>query len=143
MHDPHHVYLDLDVINNDYKHAGSPTYLRFEEIRNTPFLDGDSSEYFCSIVRFTIQTGNTLAVLIPRMANPMYPDTTIYSVALRYQDPNVANGTEFVATAPIIDEPEDTTYQIKRSPTVGQDLSGAYNDAHNKLTSLIWLIKHW
>ena len=44
MHDPHHVHLDLDVINNDYKHGGSPPYLRFEEIRNTTFLDGDSSE---------------------------------------------------------------------------------------------------
>ncbi len=71
MHDPHHVYLDLDVINNDYKHDGAPPYLRFEEIRNTPFLDGDSSEYFCSIVRFTIQTGNTLPVIIPRIANPI------------------------------------------------------------------------
>ena len=68
MHDPYHVYLDLDVINNDYKHNGSPPYLRFEEIRNTPFLDGDSSEYFCSIMRFTIQTGNTLPVFLPRVA---------------------------------------------------------------------------
>ena len=67
MHDPYHVYLDLDVINNDYKHDGSPPYLRFEEIRNTPFLDGDSSEYCCSIVRFTIQTGNTLPVFLPRL----------------------------------------------------------------------------
>ena len=73
MHDPHHVYLDLDVINNDYKHDGAPPYLRFEEIRNTPFLDGDSSEYFCSIVRFTIQTGNTLPVIIPWNANPINP----------------------------------------------------------------------
>ena len=36
---------------------------------------GDSSEYFCSIVRFTIQTGNTLPVLLPRVAiqNEMAP----------------------------------------------------------------------
>ena len=34
MHDPYHVYLDLDVINNDYTHVGSPSHLRFEEIRN-------------------------------------------------------------------------------------------------------------
>ena len=52
MDDPHHVYLDLDVINNDYKRDGAPPYQRFEEIRNTPFLDGDSSAYFCSIMRF-------------------------------------------------------------------------------------------
>ncbi|MFM7979245.1 MAG: hypothetical protein ACKPKO_08010 [Candidatus Fonsibacter sp.] len=42
MHDPYHVYWDLDFINNDYTHVGSPPYLRFEKIRNTPFLDGGS-----------------------------------------------------------------------------------------------------
>ena len=78
MHDPHHVYLDLDVINNDYKHNGARPYLRFEDIRNTPFLDGDNSEYLCSIVRFAIQTGDTLPVIIPRIANAMDPNTTIY-----------------------------------------------------------------
>ena len=65
LQDPHHVYLDLDVINNDYTTNGTRPYLRFEEIRNTPFLDGDSAEYFYSIVRFTIQTGNSLPVFIP------------------------------------------------------------------------------
>ena len=64
LQDPHHVYLGLDVINNDYTTNGTRPYLRFEEIRNTPFLDGDSAEYFCSIVRFTIQTGNTIPVFI-------------------------------------------------------------------------------
>ena len=70
MHDPHHVYLDQEVINNDYKHDGPPPYLRFEETKNTPFLDGDSSEYFCSIMRFTVPTGNTLPVCIPRVVIP-------------------------------------------------------------------------
>jgi len=131
MHDPHHVYLDLDVINNDYKHDGAPPYLRFEEIRNTPFLDGDSSEYFCSIVRFTIQTSNTLPVFIPRIANAMNPNTTIYTVSLKYQDPLYSNGEAFVATAPIIYEPEDKTDMVKPNPTGGQDLSGTYYHVHN------------
>ena len=65
MSDPSHIYLDLDVINNNYSQSGPPPYLRFEEIKNTPFLDGDSAEYFGNIVRFTIQTGNTLPVFIP------------------------------------------------------------------------------
>ena len=52
MHDPHHVYLDLDDINDDYTHDGAPPYLRFAVIRNTPYLDGDCSKYFCSIMRF-------------------------------------------------------------------------------------------
>jgi hypothetical protein len=99
MHDPNHVYLDLDVIKNDYKHDGPPPYLRFEEVRNTPFLDGDSSEYFCSIMRFTMQTGNTLPVFIPRVViqNSSTPlefqpsmlnvpqNRTIYSVSLKIQ----------------------------------------------------------
>ena len=100
MQDPHHVCLDLDIINNNHTPGVSPPYLRFEEIRNTPFLDGDSSEYFCSIVRFTIQTGNTLPVLIPLVAiqnsetlpvfrpntalNQLAYNMTIYTVSLTY-----------------------------------------------------------
>ena len=39
MQDPDHVYLDLDVINNNHTPGGSPPYLRFEEIRNImPFF---------------------------------------------------------------------------------------------------------
>jgi len=85
LQDPHHVYLDLDVINNDYTTNGTRPYLRFEEIRNTPFLDGDSAEYFCSIVRFTIQTGNTLPVFIPSIViGQANPNLTIYTVTLTY-----------------------------------------------------------
>ena len=51
MHDPYHVYLDLDVINNDYENIGYPILL-FEETKNNQFLEGDGSEYFCNIVRF-------------------------------------------------------------------------------------------
>ena len=125
------MYLDLDVINNDYKHDGAPPYLRFEEIRSTPYLDGDSSDYFCSIVRFTMQTGHTLPVFIPRIANPMDPNTTRYPVSLRYKNPLVANGQEFVATVPIIYEPEDKTERLNPRPTGGQDLSGKYYHVHN------------
>ncbi len=42
---PYHVYLDLDVINNDYS-SNSPPQLRFEENRNAAFLDGDSKTTF-------------------------------------------------------------------------------------------------
>ena len=85
MHAPYHVYLDLDVINNDYENKGYPN-LRFEETRNNPFLEGDSSEYFCSIVRFTIQKGKTLPVFIPRiLVGQADVNLTIYVVSLRYK----------------------------------------------------------
>ena len=82
MNDPYHVYMDLDVINSDYNATSKPQ-LRFEETRNTPFLAGDSADYFCSVVRFSIQTGNTLPVFIPRI-QPGQSDVnkTIYQVAI-------------------------------------------------------------
>ena len=61
-----HVYMELDVINSDYTQGSSPQ-LGFEEVRNAPFLEGDASEYVCCVVRFSIQTGNTLPVLVPRV----------------------------------------------------------------------------
>ena len=79
LQDPYHVYLGLGVIDNDYTSNKSRPYLRFEEIKNTPFLDGDSVEYFCSIVRFSIQTGNTLPVFIPSVViGQANPDLNIY-----------------------------------------------------------------
>ena len=80
---PHHVYVDLDVLNNDFSSGAQPHRLEFEETRNTPFLDGDSSNYFCSIVRFNIQAGSSLPVFIPRIDNPAVdPNETIYKVTL-------------------------------------------------------------
>ena len=141
MDDPHHVYLDLDVINNDYKHDGSPPYLRFEEIRNTPFLDGDSSEYFCSIMRFTIQTGNTLPVFLPRVAiqnantpplfrpglNQLAQNMTIYIVSLAY----TYSDTDYIQSAPVIYIPEDKTAPLPPPPYVKQDFSSKYYYIYN------------
>ena len=46
MSKPIHTYLDLDVVNNNLNSNAVAPQLRFEENRNTPFLEGDSSEYF-------------------------------------------------------------------------------------------------
>jgi len=64
MSKPFHVYLDLDVRNDDIL-AGVPPALSFEETRTQPFLEGDASDYFCAIARFTLQPSNSLPVLIP------------------------------------------------------------------------------
>ena len=36
MYDPYHVYMDLDVMNNDYNSTSKPQ-LRFEETRTLRF----------------------------------------------------------------------------------------------------------
>ena len=61
----------------------------------------------------------------------MDPRATIYTVSLKYQYPLYSNGQAFVATAPIIYEPEDKTATVKPNPTGGQDLSGTYYHVHN------------
>ncbi|MFM7985883.1 MAG: phage minor capsid protein, partial [Candidatus Fonsibacter sp.] len=122
--DPHHVYLDLDVINNDYTANVTRPYLRFEEIRNTPFLDGDSAEYFCSIVRLTIQTRSTLPVFIPNIVTGQNnPNLTIYTVTLGYIGASV--------TQKVLYTPEDNTAPLPAPPLIQQDISSKYYYVYN------------
>ena len=137
MNDPHHVYLDLDVMNNDYNHNGAPPYLRFEETRNTPFLDGDSSEYFCSIVRFTVQTANSLPLFIPVVALGQNDvNKTIYNVSLQYE----YQGQTHTTTVPITYYPTDETAPLPQPPIVKQDLSSKYYYVYN-YNNFVGLIK--
>ena len=101
---PYHVYLDLDVINNDYS-SNSPPQLRFEESRNAPFLDGDSKDYFCSIARFSIQTANTLPVFIPKIDSTAVDiNTTIYKITFVYTKSGT-NAATYTETANIMFKP--------------------------------------
>jgi hypothetical protein len=97
---PYHIYLDLDVLNNSVASGAKPQHLVFEETRNTPFLDGDASEYFCSIVRFSIQTGNSLPVFIPRIDNAQVgtynPNETVYKISLLTSSTFVTRAVEYV-----------------------------------------------
>jgi len=118
----------LDVINNNHTFTGLPPYLRFEETRSTPFLDGDSSDYFCSIVRFTIQTGNTLPVFIPSVViGQNNPNTTIYTVYLKY----TYQTTVYVSTRNVMYMPEDATAPIPDPPLLKQDFSSKYYYVYN------------
>ena len=133
MNDPHHVYLDLDVINNNEDNKVVPT-LRFEEIRNTPFLDGDSSEYFCSIVRFSIQTGNSLPVFIPKIKlGQPNKDLTIYTVTLKWSE-----SFDYSGSRNVIYKSEDLHAQDPLPPLDKQDLSSSYYYVHNYGHLLIW-----
>ena len=51
MTTPSHVHLDLDVRNDDVETVSSPPPLNFDETRLHPFLNGDASDYFCTIAR--------------------------------------------------------------------------------------------
>jgi len=124
MNDPYHVYMDLDVINNDYVSTSKPQ-LRFEETRNTPFLPGDSADYFCSIVRFSIQTGNTLPVFIPKIETGDDIRKTVYSLKLFLRH-YASTTTFYTVTVNVMYNPEDQTAPLPAKPTNGQDNSSTY-----------------
>ena len=62
-----HAYVDLDVVNNDMTSDVSDPALRFQETRHARYVEGDSADCLCSIIRFSIQTSNSLTVFIPRI----------------------------------------------------------------------------
>ena len=120
--DPTHIYVDLDILNNDQTTNEDPPHLRFEETRNAPFIN-NTSEYFCTIIRFSLQLGNSLPIFIPRIQIGQ-PDVnkTVYSVTIvnRSVTPNVES-TVFLTFSPW-----NTTVSPPTPPLVSQDLSTDY-----------------
>ena len=154
MTKPIHTYLDLDVVNNNLNSNTNAPQLRFEENRNTPFLEGDSSEYFCSIVRFSIQTGNSLPIFIPRIetgAAQSDINKTVYKVTLSVnlthkdgKDAVPATGT--TPAVPAIPATTnsytggtislsyvcpDSVADLPQLPSTQQDMSGTYYYQYN------------
>ena len=131
MSKPFHVYLDLDVMNNDTSSGKPPPQLTFEETRNQPFLEGTADDYFVAIARFTIQTGSSLPVFIPQIATGQSNyKLTVYTVSLATVDAGQAStaGTyEALIHAPfsstITYTPSNVAPPLPSPPTNVQDLS--------------------
>ena len=141
MSKPIHTYLDLDVVNNNLNSNTVAPQLRFEENRNTPFLEGDSSEYLGSTVRFSIQTGNSLPIFIPRVETGQSDiNKTVYrvtlSVAVTHLDGKTKTETTPAVPATTATYPgttislsyscPDSLAGVPQQPSVQQDMSGTY-----------------
>ena len=123
MSKPIHTYLDLDVVNNNLNSSAAAPHLRFEETRNSPFLAGDASEYFCSIVRFSIQTGNSLPIFIPRIETGQKDiNKTVYKVTL-YLD--AGKGKYYQFNVSLLFTATDATAVVPQPPTAQQDMNGS------------------
>ena len=140
MATPFHIYLDLEVRNDDTVITGRPPPpLSFEETRTQPFLDGDASEYFCTIARFTLQTGNSLPVFIPAIDTSQIPpppgqvptvvpqNQTIYKISF-WEEPNPSDPTSsrFFFQRNVVYVPTDRTQPFPAAPYGKQDLSSEY-----------------
>ena len=79
MGDPTHIYLNLDVVNNS---TTTSQPLVFNETRNMPFLT-NSENYCCSVVRFNLQTSNSLPVFIPDILTGQSDvNKTVYAITM-------------------------------------------------------------
>jgi len=80
---PYHIYYTLDLINNDTTGTRALPILKFNEIRNSPFLPSPEN-YFMSVVRFSVQTP-TLPVFIPQVnLGQADPNKLNYSFTMSY-----------------------------------------------------------
>ena len=121
-----HIYLDLDIVNNKQDTSDDPPVLRFVQTRNTPFLAGDSADYFVSILRFSVQTGNDLPVWIPRIevgSNQMDINKTVYKVSVKQGDN--------IKTVSLSWIPWDLSAQQPTAPVTKQDLTMRYYYMYN------------
>ena len=123
MSKPFHVYLDLDVLNNNTDPTAPAPALSFGETRTQPFLDGTAEDYFVAIARFSIQTGGSLPVFIPAIqTGQSNVNQTVYIITLVY------NGVS--GTGTIIHVPQPTA-QLPSAPTTVQDFSTDYYYIYN------------
>ena len=101
---PHHVYYDASIINNDQSGKKSPPRLNFQDIRSTPVLSSPEL-YELSVVRFNLQTANSLPIWIPtiQLDNLLEnPNLTTYSFTMTYDiyDETFSSGQAYVEYIP-------------------------------------------
>ena len=93
---PSHIYMDLDVTNNDFNNQ-TPKPLSFTESRTTNIIE-DASLYYMSIIRWHLDT-LSLPVWCPQIqlnnANDD-PNLTIYSFTMTYKTYTYQQFLDFV-----------------------------------------------
>ena len=129
MSEPIHVYLNLDVVNNS---ANNQTPLVFSETRNIPFLT-NSNNYFASVIRFCLQTSNSLPVFIPDIKlGQSDPNRTIYEITMTFTG-TADNGTSKTVSVThwINYSSNDTSLPTPAPPLTTVDRSSTYYWVYN------------
>lgn len=134
--DPYHIYLDLNVINNDNTGIASPPDLVFNEVRNSPILY-NPSEYFLSVVRFTLQTPS-LPLFIPSIkVGQANPNLTNYKVSMSY----TVGANVITASQDVIFVPENLNEPVPIPPTTQVDFSSTYYYINN-MNSFVQMVNN-
>ena len=116
--------------------SARPSLLHWDSSRRETLLfwEGDASNYFCSIIRFSIQTGDSLPICIPRVQTGQRDvDLTLYTVTLQLAD---AAGHYCFGSGTLRHSAMDSTAVLPQPPLVKQDMSSSYYYHYNISTVL-------
>ena len=126
MSSPTHIYIDLDVTNDDLNPTSQPPQLNFEVTRNHPYLEGNAADYFVTISRFSIQTGSSLPVFIPSiLSNQPDVNKTVYIITF------VNKITDTTYTQYISYTPSNESIPPPTGPVTTQDYTNKYYHVMN------------
>lgn len=123
---PDNIYYDANIINADQSGTKTAPQLQFQDIRSTPILSYPE-HYEVSVVRFNLQSANSLPVWIPNIqlgkGEEYDPNVTTYSFTLTYdfEGSNYTSGQTFV-----IYIPSDFSVKIPTQILSTEDLHTAY-----------------
>jgi len=115
---PVHIQYDLSILNNDVEGDSPPVPLKFEEVRNNPFLMSPEN-YYLSVIRFQIQTGDSLPVFVPMVQlGQSNPNKTIYSITLKWKNYEYQSYLMYI--------PDDASAPTPNPPLTAIDFSSQY-----------------
>lgn len=130
------IYYDVVASNLSTKTA-EPQPLYFNQTRDIPFLT-NPSEYQMSIVRFTLDTTNSIPVFIPLIqANQSNVNLTIYSVTLEYTAPS---GNTYTQQTYVNFTPQDNNAPIPAAPSYTSSLTQDNSSGYYCVYSYQWWI---
>jgi len=113
MSNADHLYYDLDICTTVPSDQALRNYpqsqrLNFTEVRSSPIIL-NPSDYYLSIVRFQLDTANSLPAFIPQIildqssAGPDFPNLTTYSITMA-----VAGAPNFYIKQRVVYQPQYT-----------------------------------
>lgn len=118
-----HIYLDLQITNQDQIGNKVPVPLQFIETRNNEIINRPQ-DYYLSIVKFNIQTSNLIPSFIPQVAlGQLDPNLLIYSITLKYKN--------FIQQQFVYYNAQNLTYPTPQPPLTSQDLTSGYYYVNN------------
>jgi len=119
---PEHVYLDINMINDDRTGLQPTPNLYFNESRNNPILTS-ARDYMLSVVRFNLETAS-LPIFLPQVdITQTNPNQLIYKICLTY------DGIESAIN--LIWIPQDNNAVPPNDPLDNADINTSYYNCYS------------